>query len=186
MNLLFSGCKNRHSGSPKPKSTTFKRAATIKPAARFACSMQQPKRHLSSGLEDLNVYSICSESALSVGQDRLILTRSGSGDPELQTLAPLCRARSPDLDLFANNWHVCQIFRRSQTTGVNWCYRLIGLKARAGALALQRMPFGVTVARGPVPRKARLQTAPTGGEVTVARRLMSPCPSHGFYGSRIS
>ena len=35
-----------------------------------------------------------------------------------RSCVPLCRARSPDLALFANNWHVCQIFRRSQTTEV--------------------------------------------------------------------
>ena len=38
---------------------------------------------------------------LSVGGARLILTRSGSGDPELQTRGlPHCRSRSPDLDPF--------------------------------------------------------------------------------------
>ena len=36
----------------------------------------------------------------------------------------LCRSRSPDLDPFANNWHVCQIFRRSQTTEVGQLHRL--------------------------------------------------------------
>ena len=74
-----------------------------------------------------------------VGQDRLILTCSGSGDPELQrqrTVAPElpwrvawrgtgprptvratgCRLRAPALDPFGNVWHVCQNFRRSRTT----------------------------------------------------------------------
>ena len=39
---------------PEPFS---KRAATVKPMARFAGLAQQPKRHPASGLEDLHVYS---------------------------------------------------------------------------------------------------------------------------------
>ena len=63
--------------------TTEKRA-TIKPMCVSHVLRNIRKGNPSSGLEALHVYSICRESVLSVGQDRLLLTCLRSGDSKLQ------------------------------------------------------------------------------------------------------
>ena len=103
------------------RSTENSRGTGPRPTKKNAALSQNDREGQALALWEKNAALAIVRAPGSVGQDRLILTRSGAGAPELQwaRYAPrLCRSGSSEVLAYLPNDPDPFVIRRSQTTEV--------------------------------------------------------------------